>query len=114
MSKSFFDLNSNDTFNQLENYLFNFSKYNPIDKELYWVTKTFHSIGQNYDNYWRSIIRMGESSYYIPFDKSIRLYLNCGHWTDLNQSSYNNYQYLNKIRINCIPCGGTGKIKVDE
>lgn len=46
MSKTFFDMNSKNTFNQLECYVFGIPKYDPKDKELYWVTKTFHSIGQ--------------------------------------------------------------------
>lgn len=116
MNKTFFDLNSKNTFNKLECYIFNTPKYDPKNKELYWVTKTFYSIQPEtkISDYWRLIVsRMRDLDIYSPI---LKIQLNCGHIGIVSQAKLSNCSnsMLEKMRVSCQDCGGTGEIKINE
>lgn len=108
-NKVIFDLNSKNTFNQLKT-LFDKEPYNVRDKQLYWVTKTFYSIGETNANYWHHVIEV----YNHNILNTYLLKLNCGHVSTTSVRNVKMYSSKVRIQVNCMECGGTGEVKFNE
>lgn len=116
-NKIIFDINSKDTFNQLDwNWAFPSFEQRQINLEDYWVTKHFYSINPSIkpNTWWRSIVsQVKDLDIYSPV---LKLKLNCDHIAFINQIKFRNITntQLRKTRISCQACGGTGEIKFNE
>ena len=106
MSKTFFDMGYKNTFNELR-WMMPWEKEEPINKEDYWVTKFFYSITP-IDSYWRSVEAVLDNNVYNTYS----LKLSCGHYGTASLISIKNLGSIKYIRVNCMDCGGTGKIEI--